>query len=143
MNRNFTRITVLLLIPLLSLSCSKDFLKAYEDRIVGSWTLIDVNRQGFVYNSNSLPFTGGRFEFFQSGQLRYTDEQNTVYTGSWIIEKRSNGDEWIQSLTVAVFDPVGLTNIAEYYDDINFTSTNRFTAQVRKSFGTYVSIFRR
>lgn len=143
MKSNYTRSILWLMIPLLSLSCSKDFLKPYEDRIVGSWTLIDVNRQGFVYNSNSLPFTEGRFEFFQSGGLKYTDGQNTVYNGSWTIEKRYIGEDWVQSLTVAVFDPLTGNNRAECYDDITFTSTNRFTANVRRSFGTYISIFRR
>jgi len=143
MKSNYTRIIPLFLFLLLSFSCSKDFLKPYEDRVVGKWTLIDVNRQGFVYNSNSLPFTSGTFEFFQSGQLTYTDPQQTVYTGNWTIEKRYNGEDWVQSMTLAVFDPVSLKNIAEYYDDITFTSTNRFTAAVRRSFGTYITVFRR
>jgi hypothetical protein len=143
MKRKSTSLYFLFLLLLLGPGCSKDFLKDYEDRIVGTWSLIDVNRQGFVYNSNSLPFTTGTFQFFSSGELRYTDGQANRFTGTWSIEKRMIGEEWTQSLTVAVFDPVTLRSIAEYYDDIRFTSTNRFTANVRRSFGTYVSIFRR
>ena len=69
--------------------CSKDFLKSYDERILGTWQLTDVDRVGFGGNTANLPFTGGTFNFKDGGVLIFTDPSGTVFNGTWDIEKKS------------------------------------------------------
>ncbi|MEI9807658.1 MAG: hypothetical protein WDO16_07135 [Bacteroidota bacterium] len=36
--------------------CSKDFLKSYDKRIIGTWRISDVNRVGLGGDADNLPF---------------------------------------------------------------------------------------
>ena len=47
-----------ILLSTLFISCTKDVLKSYEDRI-GTWELYDVDKRGFGGNSANLPFQHG------------------------------------------------------------------------------------
>ncbi len=130
-------------VVLLSASCSKDFLKKYDRRIVGSWRISDVDRFGLGGNPDNLPFTGGNFTFYDDGSLTYTDETNTQFTGSWDIIKRVIDDETLHSLKVSAVDYTGNQARFEFYDDIQFLGTNHFKARRVSGFHTYVTTFRR
>lgn len=123
--------------------CSKDFLKKYEDRIIGSWQITDVNRIGLGGNTNSLAFTSGRFTFYENGSLDYTDASNISYHGNWEIVKKVYEDQTVRSLQITAIDFTNQRVLAEYYDDMNFVGTNHFKAKIISGFHTYVTHFRR
>ena len=125
------------------IGCSKDFLKSYEHRIVGTWTITDINRVGLGGNSDHLPFKQGTFTFNEDGSLVYTNVSGTVYNGSWDIRKRWIDDKHIQSMQITAVDFAGQSVLTEYYDDLNFTGTNHFKATIISGPHTYVTHFRR
>lgn len=123
-------------------SCSKDVLKSYDQRIVGSWKIIDVDRIGFSGNDN-LPFNeDGTFTFDDNGQVTY-DFAGTVYQGSWDIIREMKNDQLQRSLQLNVIDFSGQQVLSEYLNNIQFTGTDRFTAFIEYGSRTYVYRFRR
>ena len=136
-------ITVIAFSLFILFGCSKDFLKSYEHRIVGTWTITDVNRVGIGGSTNNLPFKQGTFIFNEDGSLSYTNLSGAVYQGSWNIRKKWVDDKHIQSLQVTAVDFVSQNVLTEYYDDLNFTGTNRFKANIVSDFHTFVTHFRR
>src|SRR4051812_19974427 len=73
---------------LLTVGCSKDFLKRYDRRIIGTWDLVDVDNNGQLGSTNGLPFRDGRFVFSDEGSLTYTDPgTGAVYDGSWDLNR--------------------------------------------------------
>jgi hypothetical protein len=141
MNRNFT--FPLLTIIILFAGCSKDFLKQYEDRIVGTWEITDIDRIGFSGNTSRLPFRDGTFTFLDNGTLTYVNAANATFTGTWEIIKKVINDETVQSLEVTAVDFTNQVVLAEHYDDMNFSGTNHFKAHIYYSGSTYVTHFRR
>ena len=136
-------ITVIAFSHLLILGCSKDFLKSYENRIVGTWRISDVNRVGLGGNSDNLPFKEGSFIFNEDGSLIYTNLSGDVFKGSWDIRKKHTDNKTLQSLQITAVNFVGQNVLAEYYDDLNFTGTNHFKANITSGLHTYVTHFRR
>ncbi|HEY0434573.1 MAG TPA: hypothetical protein VGC95_11905 [Chitinophagaceae bacterium] len=128
---------------LLTTSCSKDFLRKYDRRIVGAWRITDVDRFGLGGNLDNLPFASGNFTFFDDGSLTYIDETNTRFTGSWDIIKRDIDDETLHSLKITAVDYTGNQARFEFYDDIQFVGDNHFKARRVSGFHTYVTSFRR
>ena len=128
---------------LLFFGCSKDILKSYDKRIVGSWHITNVNRIGLSGDPDKLPFASGNFTFNDDGTLEYIDDSNALYTGSWDIRKRVLNEETIRSLQVSVVDFNTQQIISEHYDDINFVGTNHFKANIIGTYQTYVTHFRR
>lgn len=129
---------------LLLCGCSKDFLKSYDKRIVGTWEITGVNRVGIGGSTSNLPFRDGTFIFNEDGSATYTNTAGVLYKGSWDIDKKNVDDENVRrSLQVTVVDFVNQRVLTEYYDDMNFTGTNRFKANIISSFHTYVTHFRR
>src|SRR3982750_1354031 len=120
----------LLFSVLLFAGCSKDFLKSYDTRIVGTWRITDVNRIGFGGNTDKLPFTNGTFNFYEDGKLTYVNEANVTYQGSWNIEKRVIEDETVRRLQVSAVDFNTQQILTEFYDDITFVGTNHFKAEI-------------
>ncbi|HEU4471197.1 MAG TPA: hypothetical protein VFR58_08945 [Flavisolibacter sp.] len=145
-----------ILLLLVSAGCSKDFLERYDDRIVGTWNLTDVDRIGGGSTSN-LPLREGRFTFEESGSLQYVAGNGNIYTGQWNIDKRwitgdcftdgdgntNCNDRQARTLEVSMVDFSTQDVISEYFDEIVFTGSNRFKAYVRSGFRTYVFYFRR
>jgi hypothetical protein len=135
-----------LLLPalfILAAGCSKDFLKPYDDRIEGgTWELYDVKSFG-VGGGYSLPFTTGRFKFFGNGELEYTDGQGNLYEGSWNIRKENYSDETLRRLIITAVDFNSQHVLSETFDDMQFTSTDRFKAFVYAGARTYTFKFRR
>ena len=129
---------------LLLSGCSKDFLKSYDKRIIGTWEITDVDRVGIGGSTSNLPFRDGTFTFNEDGSATYTSTAGVLYKGSWDIDKKNIDDENVRrSLQVTVVDFVSQRILTEYYDDMNFTGTNRFKANIISSFHTYVTRFRR
>ncbi len=123
--------------------CSKDVFKRYDERIVGQWRISDINRVGIGGNSSALAFQEGHFVFNPDGGLVYTDANGTNFNGSWEIQKREVNDETIRTLHITAIDFNSQLVRSEFYDDINFRSTNHFVAKIQQSLRTYVTHFRR
>jgi hypothetical protein len=142
-------------IIVLPISCSKDFLKSYDKRIQGTWRLTDIDRFGF--GSASTQLSNGLFTFQDDGKLIYVNDAGDSSTGSWNINRRwSQGncytdadgnrncnDRYIKSLGISVVNFSNQQFLSEYFDEINFTGTNRFNAQIYLGAGTCVFRFRR
>jgi hypothetical protein len=125
-------------------NCSKDVLKPYDERIVGTWKITDVNKTGFGGNTNNLPFKeGSSFIFLRDGTVTYTSSSGSVYNGTWNIERKNLNDETYQSLQITLVNFTTQQVLGEYYDDINFTSTNHFKAWIYSGTHTYITHFRR
>jgi len=124
-------------------SCSKDFLKSYDKRIIGTWRISDVNRVGFGGNISDLPFTNGNFTFYANGSLEYVNSANVLFKGSWDIVKKTRDDETVRSLQINAVDFTNQQVLSQYYDDMNFTSTNHFKATIYSNTHSFVTHFRR
>lgn len=132
----------LCLLSLLVASCSKDVLKSYDKRIIGTWRLHDIDKYGFG-RSNNLPFReDGIFTFSEDGQLVYSSGGN-IYKGSWDIRRQYGDDEDVKSLHITVVDFVNQVVLSEFFNKIRFTATNRFNAQIDDNVRTYVFRFSR
>lgn len=124
-------------------ACSKDFLKSYDRRIVGEWKITDINRTGLGGSTATLTFRDGRFNFEDDGGLVYTDEAGNIYTGTWNIEKKYYNETTYQSLNITVINFTTQQVKGEYYDDIDFTQTDRFKARINQGLHSYVTRFDR
>ena len=125
------------------LGCSKDFLKKYDKRIIGTWEISDVNRVGLGGNIDNLPFKDGTFIFNEDGSLQYINTSGDVYEGRWDITKKNINEETLRSLEITAIDFPGQRVLAESYDDMNFVGTDHFKANINSGFHTYVTHFRR
>lgn len=135
--------TVILLLVFTLFGCSKDFLKPYEDRIEGgTWELHDIDRRG-IGSGYDPPFTGGKFNFLSGGELIYTDPSGNVYEGSWSMRKYNTADGRVRSLSLTAIDFQNNRVLAEDFDDMQFSGTDRFRAFVYTGNRTYVFRFKR
>ena len=148
---------ILLFPTLLSLGCSKDFLKRYEDRIEGTWQLTDVDRIGWGGSTSGLNFRDGLFTFSDNGGLEYVSTSGQVYQGSWDMRRdwvrdrcytNEDGynkcdDRYVRSMQVTAVDFTNQDIRSEYFDEIIFTSTNRFKAYIYTGSRSYVFRFKR
>ena len=127
---------------LLSSGCSKDFLKSYDNRIIGTWKIIDIDRYGFN-GADALPFeVSDLFTFSEDGKLTY-EQGGKTYQGSWDIRRETNNDQEQKSLNITAIDFTNQQVRTEYFNDMQFTSTNRFTAFINYNTRTYVYRFLR
>ena len=124
-------------------ACSKDFLRSYDKRITGgTWELYDVNNFGIGSRYHPV-FDSGRFTFESSGQVTYTTNLGEVFTGSWDIRKDWSGDDRTQSLFITVTNFQTQQVLSEYFDDIQFTGTNRFRGIIYSGGREYTFKFKR
>lgn len=131
------------IIILLISACSKDFLRSYDNRITGgTWELYDVNNFGIGSRYRPV-FNSGRFTFESSGQVTYTTNSGEIYRGSWDIRKEWVQDDKVQSLFITVTNFQTQHVLSEYFDDIQFTGTNRFKGFVYSGGRTYTFKFKR
>lgn len=148
------KIYPLALVFFLISGCSKDFLKRYEERIDGTWQLVDVDRIGI--GRTHLPFTGGQFIFQEDGGLQYNSPTGISYTGNWDIRREwrtgncpdENGsrdcdNRRVKTLRITAVDFTGQDIKSEYFHEMVFTGTDRFKAYIYAGFHTYVFRFRR
>ena len=125
-----------------SSGCSKDFLKSYDHRILGTWKIIDIDRYGFN-GADALPFeVSDLFTFEENGKLTY-QKGGKIYQGSWDIRRETNSDQDEKSLNITAIDFSSQQVITEYFNNMKFTSTNRFTAFINYNSRTYVYRFLR
>lgn len=145
MRKIYTSFVILSLVFLFG--CSKDFLKSYDDRIIGTWQITDVNKTGFGGNINNLPFREGSFQFNSDGTLIFTTTSGSVLKGTWDIQKKtvSSGDnsQVYHSLQITAVDFTAQQVFSQYYDDINFTGTNHIKARIILDTRTYVTHLKR
>jgi hypothetical protein len=141
--------TSLAILSLLSFAgCSKDILKPYDDRIIGTWQIDDIDKFGFGGSINDLPFKeGGTLRFNKDGTLLYTTSSGSAFNGTWDIQKKTvnSGDdsEVYRSLQITAVNFNTQQVLGEYYDDINFVGTNHIKARIMLSTRTYVTHLRR
>jgi hypothetical protein len=144
------------LLPVIALlffaGCSKDAFKSYDKRILGSWTLVGVDRRGFGGDTGSLPFQEGQFVFDDAGSLTYTNAAGTVYKGSWNIDRQwvrgtcttyddgytNCADREVKNLFINAIDFAGQDLRSEHFDEIWFTGTNHFKAYIYSGLHSYV-----
>lgn len=124
-------------------SCSKDFLKKYDKRIIGTWRITDVDRFGIGGDSDGLPFRDGTFIFREDGSLTYITTANVTYQGTWDIDKKTIGEERIRSFQITVVNYLNQHLMTQYYDDMNFAGTDHFKTRIMSGLHTYVTHFRR
>lgn len=129
---------------LLSFGCSKDVLKQYDKRIVGTWRISAVNRIGIGGDTDNLPFREGNLTFKEDGTLVYELPSGVSYQGSWDIRRSFRQDDDVQRIlqvTVVNFNTQEI--LTEYYDDMLFMGTDYFRATINTNFRTYITHFRR
>jgi hypothetical protein len=132
----------LLAIALLA-GCSKDVLKSYEKRIIGTWQITNVRNYGIGGNTDYLSFASGSFTFHENGTLEYTNSAKALFKGSWDLKKKRMDKNTVHRLQITAVDFNNQQVLSEYYDDINFAGTNHFRANITYNFHTYVTNFRR
>ena len=143
MNKIYTILLTTIAVIFLG-SCSKDVLKSYEDRIIGTWQLDRVNRVGFGGDTDDLPFReGSQFEFNENGGLVFTDTNGEVYSGSWDIERTFVNDQQVRQLHIAAVNFTTQQVRSELFEEIQFTGTNKFKGFIRQGLRTYVFHFER
>ncbi len=136
----FTLLSSLLILA----GCSKDFLKNYNDRIVGTWRLVDVDRRGIGGNTGNLPFRSGQFIFEEDGSLSYVNDAGEVYGGSWNISRQYGvNDDGNKTLEITAVNFTTQDVRTEIFERIQFTGTNRFKGFIYSGAHTYVFYFRR
>jgi hypothetical protein len=140
--------SLLVLSLVLLAGCSKDFLKAYDDRIIGTWRISDIDKFGFGGSIGNQPFKeGGSFTFMRDGTMTYTNPSGDVFKGTWDIQKKfvdsGDDDEVYRSLQITAVNFTTQEVLGEYYDDINFTGTNHIRAKKNSGARTYVTHLRR
>ena len=120
--------------------CKKE---RYAERIIGTWELVDVDRVGGG-STGSLPFRDGRFTFEESGGLTYIASNGDVYSGNWDMDRKNiqgncyTDDDGYTNCEnrVARTLQVSMANfstqdvLSEYFDEIIFSSNNRFRAVI-------------
>ena len=124
-------------------NCSKDLLKRYDKRIIGTWRIADVDRFGLGGNIDHLPFPNGKFTFYENGSLSYVNSANISFQGTWHIVKKITENQTVHSLLITAVDYTTMQSLSEYYDDMNFTGTDRFKAKIISGLHTYITIFHR
>lgn len=125
--------------------CSKDLLKRYEKRIVGSWSITDVKRTGIGGSAVDLPFKeGAQIDFFEDHTLIYRSPAGEIYEGNWDIQKEYNDEDDIdRGLQLTAVDFGNQKVITEYYNDMNFRGSDHFIAFVNSGIQSYSTHFRR
>jgi hypothetical protein len=120
-------------------SCSKDILKTYDKRIIGNWVISDID--GYGFGGYSLAFSEDeKFSFQDNGQLTFTSA-NEVYQGSWDIRKIVRDDNTTQSLQITAVNFGSQAVRTEYFNDLQFTTSNRFKAFINNGTKVYVYHF--
>ena len=108
----------------------------------GTWELYDVN--SFGLGSGYRPaFNSGRFVFEPNGDLTYTNNNGDVYQGSWDIRHDYQNDQQYQSLFITVIDFQNQDVISEYFDDMQFTGTDKFKAFINGGTRSFTCKFKR
>ena len=125
-------------------SCTKD----YTERIIGTWELTDVDRNGWGGSTSNLPFRDGKFEFNEGGGMVYTNSSGAIYKGSWDIREErtydANGNtRYVRSLEITAINFTTQEVRTEFFNEMQFRSNDKFKAYVYSGSNTYVFRFER
>lgn len=134
----------LFLLPCFFLSgCSKNVLERYENRIIGTWELYDIDNRG-IFGGGSIThqvFQPGIFTFNENNTVTYV-LNGVTYNGGWDIDRYTrvtnchtdeDGDQSCNydtdyPLFISVTEPVSQYNRTETFDNMNFSGSNSFKA---------------
>ena len=142
MKNTFT--LTLLVSAFLVSGCSKDIFKRYEKRILGTWRIVDINRVGIGGSSNELPFQPGTITFNEDRSLTYIAPSGQLFEGNWDIDKDFNNDENSnRMLQLTAVDFNGQRVLTEFYEEMNFRSSDHFVGKINSGLQAYVTHFRR
>jgi hypothetical protein len=133
---------ILLLLVVLA-GCSKDVLKPYDDRIVGTWRIADVNRRGIGGDFDDVAFREGSLTFQEDGALVYQHPSGATYRGHWNIVKKFIGDDVQRTLQLSVVNPLTQEFRTQFYDEMVFWGTDHFRAVSVFGIQSYATHFRR
>jgi hypothetical protein len=138
--RSLYTLSAIILLSFFFANCSKDFLKRYDKRIIGTWKITDIDDYG-IGGSISLAFSeNGVFTFSDGGQLVYAYNGQT-YQGSWDTRKQQVEDGSTNTLHLTAVDFTSQVVRTEFFNEMRFTSTNRFKAFINSGLKTYVYHF--
>lgn len=133
----------LLFLFLISASCKKWL---PENRIVGTWRLVDVEKRRLLNSENILTgYESGLFMFNDNGTTTYSDAAGQM-TGQWSMRKRRSGaDDQIETVLVVNLHDFNNNRLLEwYFDRIDFrNSGDKLMAFVDGVSYTYRYDFRR
>ncbi len=108
--------------------------------MIGNWQITDIDDYGFG-NFNNLPFQEDEtFSFAEEGRLIHTSAGKT-YEGSWDVRKEHRDEKTIQSLHITAIDFATQDVKTEYFNDVAFTTSNRFKAFINNGTKVYVYHF--
>lgn len=139
--RKFYTLALLSMIVLFN-RCSKDVLKSYDKRVLGTWKVIDMDRYGFN-ERDALPYKeNDLFTFSEDGALTFQQAGNTAQ-GSWDIERERDDNHNKKSLHITTIDFSNQQVRSETFNNMIFTNTNRFTAFINYNTRVYVYRFLR
>lgn len=133
----------LLFTLLLLAGCSKDVLKKYDKRIVGTWRIAAINNYSIGGDRDNLAFRSGNFTFNEDGSLSYVDGAGATYQGNWDIRKKYVDDDFVRAMQLTAVGTTTPEVLTEYYDDIVFLGKDHFRATTVIGFRTYMTHFRR
>lgn len=138
------RYTSLLLLCLsLFAGCSKDFLKPYDERVIGTWRIADVNRIGIGGDRAELPFREGALTFNEDGSLVFVDPSGATFRGRWDIRRKQTDDGVERSMQLTAANTTTGELRSEYYDVVQFLGTDHLRATLLVGITTYHTHLRR
>ena len=141
--KNIYFATLLLCSAVLHVQCSKDILKRYEKRVLGTWRIVDINSTGIGGNSSYLPFGDGTITFNEDRSLIFRPQSGEVFNGHWDIDKDWEDDDERRTLLITAVNFTGQQVLTEEYEQIKFRSTDHFVGSISTGFESYVTHFRR
>ncbi|GAB3415587.1 hypothetical protein [Niabella aquatica] len=136
--------TISFLFLIVLVSCTKHRLEKFNNRIVGNWSLVEINTFGL--GSSYIVFNGGSFSFRSDNSAIYYDRNNVAYSGTWYIDAYTYTDnegdsdtEYILSIDVANGNSIKFDRL----EIPRFGNANRFKAKVYNSMNVVTYVFER
>lgn len=134
-----TLLAVIFLFP----GCSKDVLKSYDKRVLGTWKITDVSHYGFN-GRDALPFKEDDLLTFGDDGALTVQRSGSTYQGSWDIERIHTSDnKETKALVINAINFADQQVRSEYFNDMAFTATNRFKTFINYNTRVYVYRFQR
>lgn len=125
-------------------SCTKQRLEKFNNRIVGSWNLVEVNTFGL--GSSNIVFDGGYFSFDSDNSAAYTDRAGIIYYGKWHIDTYTYTDDDGNTETDFILTIDVGNGQQQKFDQLeipNFGNANRFKAKVYNTLNAVTYVFER